>query len=327
MSDELYDLRPTPGWFRVDNELLEDFGNVLGPYGIAVYNSLCKHANNTKVIRHCFPSYATIAAETGMSKRQAVRAMKNLVKFGIVVKERRLRPTPDGKKRNWSNIYTLMPKTTWGSADYTRGGDSQSLGSDSQSPCQYPLNNVKAVAGTAQKSALEPNDSQKTLNQNQEPNAKTMTMQKLLKEYVPEVQEPSRSRIAETRTAFEVVSWINRATFSPGVNTPVAFAIYKLLRDPFERPFVTVWGQVERRIASKMNERTVFATLLGTRAVSYGRRLSVRCKSEQVARWLTENLTEATLNAYNAVKDKGKLCESVRFSFYEKSLSKWIAIR
>ena len=58
-----------PGYLRVDNDLYDRFGSQLGPYGLAVYMALCRYVNQDS---ECWPSYATIAKGTGMSKRKVI---------------------------------------------------------------------------------------------------------------------------------------------------------------------------------------------------------------------------------------------------------------
>jgi len=69
--------------FYIDNELLEYYGNVLKPHGIAIYSVLAKHANSKS--QECFPSYETIMKQTGIGKRNTVsKYLKLLKSLGLI---------------------------------------------------------------------------------------------------------------------------------------------------------------------------------------------------------------------------------------------------
>src|SRR3954454_9304538 len=67
--------RRRKGYFTIDNELLDRCGAELGPYGLAVYMALARFANQDNA---CWPSLATIAQRTGMSRRQVIREIAKL---------------------------------------------------------------------------------------------------------------------------------------------------------------------------------------------------------------------------------------------------------
>ncbi len=112
----------TRGWFWVDNELIDELGPELGPYGLAIYMALCKHADNND--QTCYPSYATLARETGMSRRQTMRAIRKIEGLGLITIEPRTTEAGDPT----SNLFRLLAKSNW------RGSDSQSPPSDRESP-------------------------------------------------------------------------------------------------------------------------------------------------------------------------------------------------
>lgn len=74
-----------PGYLRVYNDLYDNYGAQLGPYGLAVYVALCRYANQDS---ECWPSYSTIARGTGMSRRQAMREVAKLERLRIIQVER-----------------------------------------------------------------------------------------------------------------------------------------------------------------------------------------------------------------------------------------------
>jgi len=101
MTDTLRDQRE-PGFFIVDNEVLDLFGPQIGVYGFAVYCVLAKYAN--KRGEGAFPSYQAIADLVGMSRPKAFDGVKLLVECGLVVKTPRFSETGD----QTTNAYTLV---------------------------------------------------------------------------------------------------------------------------------------------------------------------------------------------------------------------------
>lgn len=86
-----------PGYLRVYNDLFDRFGPTLGPYGLATYMALCRHADNET--SECFPSYGTIARETGMSRRKAIYEIQRMEQLGIIAVER---------NHHTSNVFILL---------------------------------------------------------------------------------------------------------------------------------------------------------------------------------------------------------------------------
>lgn len=113
-----------PGYLRVYNDLYDRFGATLGPYGLAVYMALCRYANQDS---ECWPSYATIAAGTGMSRRQVIREVTKMETLQIIAVER---------SNHAANVFILLDT---GDTQSPLAGDSQSPPRDSQSPKQDPL--------------------------------------------------------------------------------------------------------------------------------------------------------------------------------------------
>ena len=85
------------GRFIVDDVVLNGYGKALGPYGIAVYIALCRHANMQN--QQCWPSQKTIADKTGMSVRQVKNMIDKCEELGLIT-----RKIEDGKY----TIYTLL---------------------------------------------------------------------------------------------------------------------------------------------------------------------------------------------------------------------------
>lgn len=85
-----------PGYLRVYNDLFDKFGAVLGPYGLAVYMALCRHADQDD---ECWPAYGTIARETGMSRRKAIYEIQKMEQLHIIEVER---------NHHTSNVFALL---------------------------------------------------------------------------------------------------------------------------------------------------------------------------------------------------------------------------
>jgi DNA-binding transcriptional regulator GbsR (MarR family) len=100
--------------FQVDDMYLNGYAKMVGVYGTAVYISLCRHVD---INQKCFPSVEKLAEEHNCSKRQIIRAIKELEKLNLIKKVRM------GKKL--ANRYYLLDKSEWTNSHFI--GDSQSL--------------------------------------------------------------------------------------------------------------------------------------------------------------------------------------------------------
>lgn len=69
------------GFFIVSNLFVDLAGNLVGPYGCAVYNSLLKHADSEM---KCWPSVRLMAQQWKTSKRQVLKALECLEKYNII---------------------------------------------------------------------------------------------------------------------------------------------------------------------------------------------------------------------------------------------------
>ena len=90
-------------FFQIDNAVIDHFGAVLGPYGIAVYVCIVRHVNRKTGV--AFPGMATIARETGMSRRRVLSAVRQLQALGLLMVTTRRRE--DGGKT--AHHYTILP--------------------------------------------------------------------------------------------------------------------------------------------------------------------------------------------------------------------------
>lgn len=90
-------------FFTVDKNILKC--KAITPYAIAVYNSICSHANNET--GECFPSIKTIGFECGIKSEKTVRkTIDYLIDSGFIVKETRTFINGFGKTQQLSNLYT-----------------------------------------------------------------------------------------------------------------------------------------------------------------------------------------------------------------------------
>ena len=72
----------TENRYFVDNILIDTYGPLLGPYGIAAYNVILRHSNPRGF--GAFPSYATVARKTGMGIGTVKGRIQQLVKLGLI---------------------------------------------------------------------------------------------------------------------------------------------------------------------------------------------------------------------------------------------------
>lgn len=137
-----------PGFAIIDNELIDDYGPLLGAYGIAAYCILVRFANRQGT--DAYPSYQTVGKLMGASRSTAIRSINNLVKHGLIDKEKR-----ESKGEPQSNMYTILPVRKPQASQVVGGvpqqppsvprqppSVSQQLPSVSQEPDQYTNNNT-----------------------------------------------------------------------------------------------------------------------------------------------------------------------------------------
>src|SRR3954469_1046811 len=93
--------RRRKGFFTIDNELLDHYGAQLKAHGLAVYMALARFANQEGT---CWPSLATIAKRTGMSRMQVIRELAKLQALGLIASEHQW----GSKGEHRANIYTLL---------------------------------------------------------------------------------------------------------------------------------------------------------------------------------------------------------------------------
>jgi Helix-turn-helix domain len=95
------DIRARP-FFWCDNTIIDQYARLLGPYALAVYVALVRHADSRT--QSCYPSYATLAEELAISRNSVRQAVKTLLKYKLIARKRRR--SPDGDPA--SNLYFLL---------------------------------------------------------------------------------------------------------------------------------------------------------------------------------------------------------------------------
>jgi hypothetical protein len=81
-----------PGWFFVDNEIVDRYGSQIGAYGVAVYNVLCRHAKNGS--QRVELSARDIGATLGISHDRVGKSLTDLVDVGLIDLEVPAHPGP-----------------------------------------------------------------------------------------------------------------------------------------------------------------------------------------------------------------------------------------
>ena len=79
----------------------------LSPGEIAVYSFLL-FCEDRKTYQ-CYPSYRTIGDAVGMSRNTVCKYVRSLEEKGLIRTERTTATLKDGRKRNGSLLYTLLP--------------------------------------------------------------------------------------------------------------------------------------------------------------------------------------------------------------------------
>ena len=79
----------------------------LSPGEIAVYSFLMYCENRTTY--QCYPSYRTIGEAVGMSRNTVAKYVRQLEEKGLIRTERTTVTLKDGRKRNGSLLYTILP--------------------------------------------------------------------------------------------------------------------------------------------------------------------------------------------------------------------------
>lgn len=70
------------GYFTVDNRILDHYAGMLGPFGIAIYCAILRHANNET--GDAWPTYSRMVRKLRVSPKTVQRVVKLLEQLGLV---------------------------------------------------------------------------------------------------------------------------------------------------------------------------------------------------------------------------------------------------
>lgn len=107
------------GYFKVNNDILDKYGQKLGPMGFTIYSCLIRHNGKNG----CFPSHKRISNITGISKRTVIKYIAIIEEIGLV----KVKRNKKNNGENEVNNYIFISKT--GSATDTLGSATDALGS------------------------------------------------------------------------------------------------------------------------------------------------------------------------------------------------------
>ncbi len=118
--------RRKPGWFRIDDELIEVYGPEIGVHGIAVYAALCKHANKDE---SSYPGLRLLCEKLKIGRKKLLDTLSQLQELGLIDIE--------PGDRVSVNVYTLLdvPKQKGGSNENhvpPEGGSNENQGGSEQ---------------------------------------------------------------------------------------------------------------------------------------------------------------------------------------------------
>jgi hypothetical protein len=143
--------QPVPGWFRLANRLIDQYGHRIGPYGLAVFAVLARHADSQG---EAWPSRARLAELLNVSERTITRTIHLLEQEKLVVAKRsgdgmtvtryRLLLVPEGGDSQ-SPVTDSHPR---GRPTVTPGVTNSPVGGDSQSPGTRPNEQDPMKEGT-----------------------------------------------------------------------------------------------------------------------------------------------------------------------------------
>jgi hypothetical protein len=139
--------RRRASWFSVDNEVLDDFGPLIGLHGFAVYCALSRHAYAGD--EEANVSLTKLCTHLKMGRAKLLETLGELRDVGLIAIERGDRKT--------TNTYTLLevPK---GSSEQNQGSSEQNQGGSSeQNPYKTRENktNKKALSAKEKDSARQ----------------------------------------------------------------------------------------------------------------------------------------------------------------------------
>jgi Helix-turn-helix domain len=95
-------IQPRPNTYRIDNSLVDEYGEKIGAIGIAVYNVLARYADRLTGI--CYPCIGTIAKKLKLGRTTVKKYLRLLLKHGLIAIFGRLSEAGDPT----SNSYRIL---------------------------------------------------------------------------------------------------------------------------------------------------------------------------------------------------------------------------
>jgi Helix-turn-helix domain len=75
-------MQPRPNTYRIDNIILDDYGEKIGAIGIAVYNALARYAD--RQTGDCYPCIGTIARKLKLGRTTVKKYLRILLKYDLI---------------------------------------------------------------------------------------------------------------------------------------------------------------------------------------------------------------------------------------------------
>src|SRR5438874_7350381 len=98
-------IQPRPHSFRVDNIIVDEYGEKIGAIGIAIYNALSRYADRQTGI--CYPCIGTIAKKLKLGRTTVKKYLRILLKYDLIAISSRYSSEGDPT----SNSYLLLDPT------------------------------------------------------------------------------------------------------------------------------------------------------------------------------------------------------------------------
>jgi hypothetical protein len=95
-------IQSRPNSFRVDNIIIDEYGEKIGAIGVAIYNVLARHADRETGI--CYPSIRLIAKKLALGRTTVKKYLRILLNHCLIAISSRLSDEGDPT----SNLYTLL---------------------------------------------------------------------------------------------------------------------------------------------------------------------------------------------------------------------------
>ena len=95
-------IQPRPNTYRVDNIIVDEYGEKIGAIGVAIYNVLARHADRQTGI--CYPCIGTIARKLALGRTTVKKYLRILLNHCLIAISSRLSDEGDPT----SNCYMLL---------------------------------------------------------------------------------------------------------------------------------------------------------------------------------------------------------------------------